>query len=343
MKNVLFATTALVAFAGAASAASHGGMAPAVSFSGEMTAGYNDGDVVPANRGMFYDANLDMSVTVDMGDSVTATLTAGIATGDERTPGGTLAFNPTIEIAYTGPVNASLRMGDMNDKGASEYFYADRSGMALDVENQDNATDVRTLVEFGSYGAAVGCQLANTNSCQGLNAGAGATFGTIKIGVGYDTAGNAAGARTGVSVDASVASFDVGVSYITDNTDNSIGLELGRTFGAIKVGAYYASNSAPASSNAYGVSADYSTGALSLGAYYDSAATNSYGLNVGYAVSDAIQVSAGVKVDAVTDYYVGMEYTVNSNISATVSYATADAISGPEFKNGITALITASF
>ncbi len=337
MKNVLFATTALVAFAGAASAASHGGMSPAVSFSGEMTAGYND----VIDGGMFYDANVDVKAVVDMGDNVTATLTAGIASGDET--GSTLTFNPSIEIAYTGAFDASLRVGDMNDKGASEYWYADRSGMAVDVENQDGATDARALLQFGSFGVAVGCQLGGTNSCDGLNVGAGATFGSIKLGVGYDDGAGTQTAVTAVSADATFGSIDLGVSYATSTAEDSIGVEVGTTFGAVKVGAYYASNTV--SNDAYGVSAGYSAGALSIDAYYDDNGTATYGVDLGYAVNDALKASAGIFDDgtATMKYYAGIEYTVNSNISATVSYANADEISGPEFKDGITALITASF
>jgi hypothetical protein len=276
-----------------------------------------------------------------MGGNVTATLTAGIVSGDEATPGGTFSFNPTIEIAYSGAFDASLRVGDMNDKGASEYWYSDRSGMSVDVENQDNATDARALLQFGNFGVAVGCQLANTNSCGGVNVGAGATLGSIELGIGYDDGSNGQTAVTAVSADATFGSINVGVSYANSAAENSIGVAADTTFGAVKVGAYYASNSA--SNDAFGVSADYSAGALSIGAYYDSLGTATYGVDFGYAVNDQLTASAGVKAGGTTVFYAGIEYAVNSNISATVSYATADAISGPEFKDGITALITASF
>ena len=335
MKNVLFATTALVAMAGSAMAASHGGMSPVVSFSGEMTAGYND----VIDGGMFYDANVDVKAVVDMGGNVTATLTAGIASGDET--GSTLTFTPTIEIAYSAGFDASLRVGDMNDKGASEYWYKDRSGMAIDVENQDNATDVRALLEFGSFGVAAGCQLAGTNTCNGVNVGAGATFGSIKLGVGYDDGSNGQTAVTAASADATFGSFDVGASYATSAAQNSIGVAVGATFGSIEVGAYYANNSV--ANDEYGVSADYSAGALSIGAYYDNNGASTFGVDLGYDISDALTANAGVQSGGATVYYAGIDYAVNSNVTATLSYATADAISGPEYKDGITALITAEF
>jgi len=349
MKTVLFATTALVAFAGAASAASHDSGAT-VSFSGNMTAGYNDA----VKGGLYYDTDLDLAASVDFGDNVTAKLTYQLVSTADNVEAGT-DIDPTVEITYTGgSLTASLKYGDLGDKGASEYFYGDRDGMAVDVENHDADRDVRALLEFGSFGVAAGCQITGLGDCAGLNVGAGATFGSIELGVGYDDGSSGQTAVTAVSADATFGSFEVGVSYATSTPENSVGVTVDSTFGAIKVGAYYASNSA--SSNAYGVSVDYAAGALTLGAYYDSATINSYGVDVGYAVSDSLTASAGyfngeasvytagTKADTVGSYYyVGIEYTVNDNISATVSYATANEISGPEFKQGISAFISADF
>ena len=339
MKNVLFATTALVAMAGSAMAASHGGMAaPMVSFSGEATGGYND------LTGLFLTGSVGADVSVDMGNNVTASVSwGGISFDAAATPVITISQSVTAEFAYSGAFDASLRLGDLNDKGASEYFYNDRSGMALDVENQDNGNDARALFRFGSFGVAAGCDANGgaMGTCSGFNVGAGATFGSIKLGLGYDDAANVGGSRTAVSADATFGSFDVGASYITDGAANSIGLAAGTTFGSTKVKGYYAMNSAGA--DAYGVSVGYSAGALSIGAYFDQAAASTYGVDLGYKVSDALTASAGVKVGGTTDYYAGIEYAVNSNVSATLSYANAAAISGPEFKNGVSAFITASF
>jgi len=351
MKNVLFATTAMVAMAGSAMAASHGGMsAPAISFSGDATGGYND----LIELGLFLTGSVGADVSVDMGNNVTATVSWG---GLDFDAGAatviTVSQAVTAEFAYSGTFDASLRLGDLNDKGASEYFYKDRSGMALDVENQDNGNDARALVQFGSIGIAAGCD-ANAGpmgTCSGLNVGVGATFGSIKLGLGYDDAANVGGSRTAVSADATLGSFDVGASYITDGTDNSIGLTAGKTFGAAKVKGYYAMNSNALISDGYGLSVDYTSGAISLGAYFDNVddaggtatAASTYGVDLGYAVSDALKANAGVQVGGTTVYYAGVDYKVNSNVTATLSYATADAISGPEYKDGISAFITASF
>lgn len=348
MKNVLFATTALVAMAGSAMAASHGSNI-SLDWSGDFEAGYND-DV---ENGAFGSASLGLDVTVDFGDSVVGSV------GIDFDSAGAIVSYIQFEYDSGSSLSALLRFGDLNDEGASERYYADRDGMALDVENHDSTNDIVAEVTFGSISVAAGCQIdtvAPAGACLGYNVGAGATFGSIELGLGYDDSANAGGQRTAVSADTTFGSFDVGASYITNGTDNSIGVEVGGTFGAIEVGVYYASNSAAA--NAYGVSADYSAGALTIGVYYDNDGANSYGVDLGYAITDSLTANAGyfngtadvlsvngTVTTATTSgfYYVGVDYAVNDNISATLSYATANEFGAPEYKQGITALITAEF
>ncbi len=344
MKNVLFATTALVAMAGAASAQS-------LTWSGDATVGYND----VIEGGVFADGSLSVKGSVDLGDNVTASASFKVVTFDAS--GIAIGTGvPIVAVNFdNGTLAASLTWGDLNDGGASELYYADRSAMALDVENQDdNINDgyaIVATVGFGDFNVAVGCDGIADNVCDGFNVGAGATFGSIKVGLGYDDAANANGSRTALSADATFGSIDVGASYITDGTDNSIGLVASTTFGSVDVGAYYAMNSAALITDGYGLTVDYAAGAITVGAYYDNkddgtgtnTAASSYGVDLGYAVTDQLTANAGLKNAGTMVYYVGVDYAVNDNISATVSYATANKISGPEYKDGITALITASF
>ena len=333
MKNVLFATTALVAFAGAAAAE--------VSFSGDMTAGYND----QIEGGLFWEADLDAKFTVDMGDGITVIASVNLFNweGDNNDPHNPLDY---IEVSYAGDAySASLKFGDLADKGASEYFYADRSGMAVDVENHDDDDDVRALVEFGNYGFAAGCENVDGSNCDnGSNFGLGATFGSFELGVGYDDGAGGQAQVTAVSVDTTFGAAEIGVSYASSAAENSIGVALSYALnGMITVGGYYANNSA--SDDAWGVDVAYTSGPLSVGVYYDDTTTGAseYGADVGYAITDQITANVGLFSDGTFVYYAGIDYAVNDSVTATVSYATADEIGGPEYKDGITALITASF
>ena len=397
MKNVLFTTTALVALAGAAAAE--------VSFSGELTAGYND----EIEGGLFWNADLDLSASVDMGDNVTATATVQL--GDWINNGGSDLNPVTVEIAYSGSFDASLKYGDLGDKGASEYYYADRDGLVNDVENHDGNEDVRAMLAFGNFGLAVGCSAVSNGTCDdGMNVGLGATFGSIEVGLGYDEAiGGGQVGQLGVSVDAEFGAMSVGVSYIssdwasyyfiadTDDSDadvqgtaqsfgptikeNAYAVVIGyEVSSALSASAYYAENGYAGS--AYGVGVDYTSGALTVSAYFDHTvgqgfqgtdgtdgdgdgqhtsysfgtdSDDSYGVDVSYAVNDQLTANAGVNIWSNTSnrggvadtdgtsYYVGVDYAVNDAITATISYANADEISGPEYKDGISAFITASF
>jgi len=334
MKNVLFTTTALVALAGAAAAE--------VGFSGAVTAGYND----EIEGGLFWEADLDLTGSVDLGDNVTAEVT--VQMGDWFNDGGTDHNAITAEIAYTGDtLSASLKFGDLGDKGASEYFYSDRSGMELDVENHDGTEDVRALLEFGNFGVAVGCGEVGNGTCDdGMNIGAGATFGSIELGIGYDEDAGGQTQVTAVSADTEFGAISVGVSYATSSTDpeGSIGVEVGFDVSdALGLGVYYAANDV--GDDAYGASVDYTAGALTAGVYFDHTpgGVDEFGVDVSYAVNDMLTANAGYFDDGAGVFYVGMDYAVNDSITATVSYADADEISGPEYKDGITALITASF
>lgn len=333
MKTILLTTTALVAFAGAAAAD--------VGFSGGMSAGYND----VIEGGLFFTADLDMTATVDLGDNVTATASVQLFEWDEDSVDNDMDI--TLEFAYTGDdLSASLKMGEMGGEGASEYFYTDRSGMAMDVEEHDGDDEVRALVEFGNFGVAVGCDMDGNQDCNtsGINVGAGATFGGITIGLGYDDASSGQTAATAFSLDGTFGAFSGGLSYITTVAEDSIGVSGSFDVDdSTSVSAYFATNTV--ASDAYGVSVDYSADMYSVGAYFDSNNDGStgYGADIGYTVNDQLTANAGIFSGGTAVYYVGMDYAVNDQISATISYATADAISGPEYKEGISAFISASF
>ncbi len=340
MKNVLLTTTALVAMAGVAAAD--------VNWAGSADIGYND----VIKGGSYYDAALGVVGSMDLGDGYAASISYGLEL--DMINGAATAnwgMYPTIEI--TAPFG-SLKGGDLNDKGASEYFYADRDGMQLDAENHDSAGrfDLRALVEFGDYGLAVGGVADAAGGLDGLSVGAGATFGNITLGLSYDEAdinleaSATTLATTGLSIDTTFGAASIGLSYIDNTVDTSIGLEVGYDVSAdLSVAAYYADNTGGA--NLYGVSVAYTSGALGLGAYFDSgdgATVDTMGVDVSYDVMAGLTGYVGAFDNGITtDFYAGVVYDINDNLSVTVSYADANEISGPEFMDGTSVFISASF
>ncbi len=417
MKNVLFATTALVALAGAASAQ--------VTVSGKTTFGYNN----TAMGGLYSDGSFTLRGDVDLGDNVTAYITWGAsfefnndandiaAVGLFNPNGGTdddgVSWNgfPTVGIAYTGNnMNASLEYGPL--AVASGKYYKSRAGMTTGLESASKSdTDILAVLGFGDFSLAVGCNGVGDGVCDGLNYGLGATFGSITLGAGFDDANN--GARAiGVSADATFGALSVGVSYATatgiiasgktdgDDADYfnivtptatvnalgtsvSIGLSAAYAISdAFSVDASFATNAdtvTAARATSYAIGASYTAGALTVkGAYANKASlgfantgvdadgdgvsttiaaapgytqTTTISADIVYAVNDAMSVLVGGQSSAATgnipsiaafNYYAGVKYTVNDNVSLTASFATAKKLGGG-FQPGMTASISASF
>lgn len=419
MKNVLLATTALVAMAGAASAE--------VTWAGATDLGFND-DI---QGGFYLDGNMDLTASVDLGDNVTATLTYGLdwENNNDLNDINATRYNDVTDLFYFGAPTAfadddgmtwdafptikiessigSLTWGDLNDGGASEMFYEDRDGMTRDVENHDSDTNPGfvAVLNYSSFSVSAGCAGLVDAVCDGYNYGAAASFAGVDLAVGYDDAANGA-QTTAVSADYTMGALSMGVSYASATgatqsyrfdanaggfdpraasgstkftgpayNETSLGLVLGYDVtDAINLGAYYANNSVAGDS--YGVSATYTSGPLAVKAYFDQTAgygysnaggtdadadgfltggvwtlaassADAYGIDVSYEAMENLEIFAGYldSTDASVDQgaYVGATYTVNDSISATLSYAEADEINGPEYMAGTSLFISASF
>ncbi|MCF6273484.1 MAG: porin [Rhodobacteraceae bacterium] len=371
MKNVLFASTALVAFA-AAGVASAQDSAVTVDWAAEFTLGFYAAENPGlgnniADEGFYTDGSIGISAAVDLSDSVSASLDWDVLEFDGAT-GTALANNlPTAAVMFdNGTIEASLTWGDLNDGGASELYYEERRLMRVELENHDSSTSPAVVAElvFGKYSVAAGCELSGTNNgvCQGANFGLGATFGSVDIGVGLDriSAGVQDLGVLAISADATFGAFEVGASYAAsiDNAnanaaENSIGLKARYDINdAISVMAFYTRNTEVGYENSYGIDVDYTSGAIDLTAYFelrDEAGNGerAFGIDGSYAVTDTLNVLAGVNIDSVwtdtTNYYVGVDYEVNDNITAGLAYNSGDETGDAEYKEGIDAWLSASF
>ncbi len=135
-----------------------------------------------------------------------------------------------------------------------------------------------------------------------------------------------------------------------DTVETSVGVAVGYDVSAdLSVGVYYASNDVAGDN--YGASASYVMGAMAVDVYYDHVDLGDmeqFGFNASYAVSSDLTVYAGYfdadgEIGADEGGYAGVVYAINENLSATVSFAEADEIDGPEFKDGTSIFLSASF
>ncbi|MBQ1203228.1 MAG: porin, partial [Loktanella sp.] len=159
MKSILLTTTALVAFAGAAVAE--------VSFSGSATLGYNDSDPAIENQGFYWDGHLDVSLSQELDNGVTAGVTFDFDFADAPNLGETLAGTDFVLSLTTE--NAGLFFGDVGF-AAEKHWVATGSMVADGFSEADGETAIRGDVNFGGVDASVSYVLdSNANGGDQVN------------------------------------------------------------------------------------------------------------------------------------------------------------------------------
>lgn len=294
MKKVLFATTALIASAGIASAEGHAGVA----LSGSAEMGIFGGDAIETQ---FF---TDIDVTFTLSGETDGGITFGAAVDLDENAAFTPANNGGIAIFISGDFG-TLTMGDTD--GALDFAMQDGSfgnaGSIGDEETShigylgsfaDGLYDGQILrydYSFGDFAAAVSVELDDTGVRDpGYAVGATYTFsfsgGSATVGGGYQFGIAGAASEVGnttqviaaaaevevIGVSASVAldsGLSAGIQYsawtfngIDDTTHINVG--VGYSFDAITVAAnygMYSSDFAPLDGvTGFGVSASYDLG-----------------------------------------------------------------------------------
>ncbi|SMX41984.1 porin [Octadecabacter ascidiaceicola] len=367
MKNMLLASTALVAFAGAAAAE--------VSFTGDVTVGYND-DV---EDGFYYDAGVDVGLSQALDNGLTAAASFDLNIIDENgRPNGTDVNFDDWEMSLSSDT-AGLHFG-VTDFAAETHW---QSAGDMGADNFSDASDeivLRGDLSFGNVDASVSYAVADDNGVEAdddftqLSLGVVGTFGNFTVGMAYQEAsglfgGVSGSVANGDYVDAevlglfaqtSVAGFDVELAYAENSTagTDSTGIEVGYTVGDITLGAYYVMESV--ANDAMGVSVAYASGPVSVAAYYnDDRGNDEYALQGSYDVGNGLVITAGmIDGSSVTDNdfanYVVAEYDLGGGASVLASFADSnnaatatsddiDTFGGYELKHGTTVEISFAF
>ena len=349
MKNVLFASTALVAFAGAASAevtlsgnaemgifnadsVAVAGASPAVatfsSTDGE-TGFFTDIDVTFTMSGET-DGGLTFGATIDLDESDgSGTRGSSNAFGGSTQGGETIFLSGAFGTLTAGDTDGALdwaltevafNSGSLNDDETVHGGYNGNSGLDGLYDGQI----VRYDYSFGDFGVALSAELndataddAATNYNEALSDdvfGIGFKYqldlggSEIGLGIGYQTASvteTVTGTETdldtiGLSVNGSIAGFNVGLSYMTfaNYIPNSA------VDGGIIADRYVTPGQ---DTDQIGVGIGYTTGAISASLNYgkydhDSGIeADGYGLTVGYDLGGGASVQLGYSDSTVTD------------------------------------------
>lgn len=277
MKSILLTTTALVAFAGAAAAEGH----TAITFSGDVTLGYNDdqsvadeftgGAVIGDNRGFYWEGTLGVNMTAALDNGVTAGAQFEVDFVDGEDVGGTgeplTSGDYVLSLTTEG---AGLFFGD------TQFAAFSRWQAAGDMESDgfseaDGETALRGDFTVAGVDTSVSYVIGNnnriTNPTEDLNQlsiGARGSFGNFGFSAAYQAETDEA---------AGFYSNDAGTNG--DNGDFSdreiFGLSANTTFAGATLTLAYAQRSAfgtAAETSSTGVQVAYPFGPVTATAYY---------------------------------------------------------------------------
>ena len=366
MKNILLATTALVAFAGAAAAEGHTG----ISFTGSASLGFNNEDGVGDNDGFYSDLDIVAGFAAELDNGLTAAASLNLDDLGGGTNNGTV-----YELSLTS-ATAGLYYGDTSF--AAQNAWAGAGSMDQDgFSEADGEESIRGEMTFGDISGQVSYVLANSAGTRNavddvnqLSLGVSATVGTLNIAVAYQEAsgengafysdvngadgvagdanalaGSAAqlasvdnnvGGGTngdfndaevfGISVGTTFGGADVRFAYAESGTESSTGLSVSYPVGDVTLNASYSSESA--GDDNWDLGATYASGPLSFTANTDE--SDDWGMQGSYDAGNGLVIFAGLS-DGGEDTYVAGTYDLGSGASLLVSFADdGDADAGDE-------------
>lgn len=347
MKRILLTSTALIAFAGAAAAD--------VSWSGSAGLGYND-DI---DDGFFVDGDIDVTLSQELDNGVTASATFGFELTDGNgasvdTDGFNADDNFTLSLTSDA---ASLYYG--NTAYAAETYWSGVTNMGQDgFSENDGEQAIRGEVVFGTVTAGISYAIdANVDTSttttvssivitlDGTNAGTGdleqlslgvvADLGSASVGLvyqaefdgtGVDNDGNIQGNEDfngdeimGLFASTNLGGADVKFAYAKNNTTDESSTGVEVAYPLGAVTATVFYVSESATDDNYGLQLDYASGPLTVKAFYHDGADQDSGIQVGYDVGNGLNVYAGGSDD--DGQYIGVEYDLGGGANLVASYA----------------------
>jgi outer membrane protein OmpU len=358
MKNILLASTAIVAFAGAAFAEGHTG----VSFAGDAEIGYND----DFDNGMFWSLGLGLSGAAELDNGLTASIKGDV----ELNNAANSTFNGnevTIDDLVIGLSSdtASLRFGDTApaaDKLYSSAVTNIQDDGFFDEGDLDEDAVLIGEMTFGETTVGLSYAVSDTNGgadddLSNLQIGANTTFGLVGLSLGYQDEDNGQDGLLALSATTTLSGVDLGLAYAKNDTDDtsSIGIQAGYTFGDVTAKVFYVSLDGDRDDNV-GVGIDYASGPVTVGVLWHDGTDEDLQLNTTYDVGNGLNLFAGYRdagsAEDDTTIYVGGDYDLGGGANLRMSFADAGVNSGEAFdelgaaedvKNGATVAVSFTF
>lgn len=332
MKNVLFATTALVALAGAATAGDDN-----FTLTGDANVTLN------SLTGLSWGLNGTLAASVEVGAGITAAVSTGFTLDNE---GGWMEIDTIPLLTLTsdhgvfsfGNIGGFATSAVATTSGMDNGFisFGDIKDQEADANGDAAVWGIRGDVIVSGFTISVSAMEDIFNDTQNLNyytVAVAGTVGSVDVAAGYDLAVGTIGASVGTSFGAVTvtASAIIGGAQYTDNDDNtnvftgpgtSYGVEVGYDGGAVSGSVYAALNSGDDTN--FGGSVTYASGAMTATATVDgdSAGAFSYTVEAGYEIMDGLTAVVGTEDFAA--FYGRVTYVLDAG-EVYISYATADA------------------
>jgi hypothetical protein len=301
MKSILFTTTALVAFAGAAAAD--------VSLSGEASVEYNS----DAGYSTAAEMTAAASATLDNGLTASTSFTleeAGISAGSISLSSDTasLTFGTDLDGAVFTAVGDDYAIGDDGEEGIAE-------GAVASVTMGE--TTVTVSVPMGATIEAADVEVGVTTSAAGWSLGFGLADGAYAM----TAAGTAGGADVSFGA-GSNDEWDAGVSYaagtvtVSASTDEAEAWTVGAAYAADGVSAGVEYNA----DETWEITAGYAADGVAVAAAFTDASVMTLGAT--YDMGNGLTVGAGLEDDVT---YAFASYDLGSGANAFVDYTDSAA------------------
>lgn len=379
MKNILLTSTALVAFAGAAFAESHG--TDGVSFTGSATLGFNEDSAdgpLGDNDGFYWDANVAVTMSKMLDNGLTASATFDFDVANANDADGTAGADG-INLESGGYVlsltseTASLYFGQTDF--AAQTAWSSAGDMEADgFSEADGETVLRGKVGFAgvvghmSYVVADSLDVVVPGNTEQLSLGATGDIGNFSFALAYqkDAAFSAAALADnedlnnseifGISGSTTFSGATVTVGYANNVTadKSSTGVKVAYPFGPVTATAYYVMENVGSGADPkdnYGVNIAYAAGAAAVALdYQNDQGTDKTALDASYDVGNGLTVYAGAYMEdgIENEFYVAGSYDLGNGASVLVAYADAqddtdDEVGTNEYQRGTTVEVAFTF
>jgi outer membrane protein OmpU len=332
MKNILLASTAIVAFAGAATADGHTG----VFFAGDAEIGYND----DFDDGVFWSLGLSVSGAAELDNGLTASISGDVELNSYEVFSTFDGNEVTIDDLVIGLSSdtASMTFGDTAP--AADKLY---SSAVTNIEDDgffdegDLGEDAVLIGEmtFGETTVGLSYAVSDTNGgadddLSNLQVGANTTVGLVGLSLGYQEEDNGMDELLALSATTTLSGVDLGLAYSSNNTadTSSMGIQAGYTFGSVTAAVFYVSNDGGRDDNT-GVSINYAAGPVTVGVLYHDGNDEDLQVNGTYDLGNGLTMFAGYRDEMETStgldgsevFYIGGDYDLGGGANLRVSYA----------------------